>query len=46
MLIKRVVWDGEKIHIYFMGSDSDNDNIPIITDSQDEEMLPLGKDSK
>ena len=46
MLIKRVVWDGEKVHIYFMGSDSDNDNIPIITATQDEEMLPLGKDSK
>ena len=46
MLIKRVVWDGEKVHIYFMGSDSDNDNIPIVTSTQDEEMLPLGKDSK
>ena len=44
-LVRRIVWDGENVHIYFLGCDYDDSNV-ITMDTQEEKMLPLGKDSK
>ena len=34
-IVKKVIWDGEDIHLYFFGSEDDSENL-----------FPLGKDSK
>lgn len=43
-VVRNVVWDGESIYIYFLGSDDDGTDLSAA--SGDDQRFPLGEDSK